>query len=69
MQPTDAEGRWYRYHPLFGELLRAHLRHAHPEEIPFLHRRAARWYSEQGEAMPAIRHALAGEDWEQAGGT
>jgi LuxR family maltose regulon positive regulatory protein len=53
---------------LFGGLLRAHLRHAHPEEIPYLHRRAARWYSEQGQPMPAIRHALAGEDWEQAGG-
>ncbi|MGH2854698.1 MAG: AAA family ATPase, partial [Solirubrobacteraceae bacterium] len=68
VQATDAEGHWYRYHPLFGELLRAHLRYAHPEEVPFLHRRAARWYAEQGEVMPAIRHALAGEDWEQAGG-
>ena len=65
---TDTDGHWYRYHPLFGELLRAHLRHAHPEEIPYLHRRAARWYCEQGQTMPAIRHALAGEDWEQAGG-
>jgi LuxR family maltose regulon positive regulatory protein len=65
---TGTEGHWYRYHPLFGELLRAHLRHAHPEEIPHLHRRAARWYCEQGQTMPAIRHALAGEDWEQAGG-
>jgi LuxR family maltose regulon positive regulatory protein len=64
---TDTDGHWYRYHPLFGELLRAHLRHAHPEEIPYLHRRAARWYCEQGQTMPAIRHALAGEDWEQAG--
>jgi LuxR family maltose regulon positive regulatory protein len=68
VQATNAEGRWYRYHPLFGELLRAHLRYAHPEEVPSLHRRAARWYAEQGEVMPAIRHALAGEDWEQAGG-
>ncbi|HXB65232.1 MAG TPA: LuxR C-terminal-related transcriptional regulator [Solirubrobacteraceae bacterium] len=67
VQPTAVDGRWYRYHPLFGELLRAHLRHAHPEQIPALHRRAARWYAEQREAMPAIRHALAGEDWEQAG--
>ncbi len=67
VQATDSEGRWYRYHPLFGELLRAHLRHAYPKEVPLLHRRAARWYSEQGEVMPAIRHALAGEDWEQAG--
>jgi LuxR family transcriptional regulator, maltose regulon positive regulatory protein len=68
VQSTDTEGHWYRYHPLFGELLRAHLRHAHPEEIPYLHRRAARWYAEEGQVMPAIRHALAGEDWEQAGG-
>jgi LuxR family transcriptional regulator, maltose regulon positive regulatory protein len=67
VQPTTVDGHWYRYHPLFGELLRAHLRHAHPQEIPSLHRRAAQWYAEQGHAMPAIRHALAGEDWQQAG--
>ena len=67
VQSTDTEGRWYRYHPLFRELLRAHLRHAHPDEVAFLHRRAARWYARQGQVMPAIRHALAGEDWEQAG--
>jgi len=68
VQPTAVGGRWYRYHPLFAELLRAHLRHAHPREIPSLHRRAARWYAEQGQAMLAIRHALAGGDWQQAGG-
>ena len=67
VQPTTVDGHWYRYHPLFGELLRAHLRHTYPQEIPALHRRAARWYAEQGEAMLAIRHALAGEDWRQAG--
>jgi LuxR family transcriptional regulator, maltose regulon positive regulatory protein len=68
VQPTAVDGRWYRYHPLFAELLRAHLHHAHPREIPSLHRRAARWYAEQGRAMLAIRHALAGEAWQQAGG-
>ncbi len=68
VQPTAADGRWYRYHPLFRELLRAHLHHAHPRQIPSLHRRAACWYAEQGQAMPAIRHALAGEDSQQAGG-
>ncbi len=62
----DDHGNWYSFHPLFRELLRAHLHHAHPEEIPFLHRRAARWYAEQGQTMSAIRHALAGSDWEQA---
>ncbi len=57
----------YRYHPLFRELLRAHLRHAH-SQVALLHRRAATWYVEHGESMPAIRHALAGGDWEQAAG-
>ncbi len=67
---TGAEGHhphWYHYHPLFRELLRAHVHYAHSEEVPFLHRRAARWYAEQGHTMPAIRHALTGKDWEQAG--
>ncbi len=68
VQPTTADGHWYRYHPLFRELLRAHLHHAHPRQVPSLHRRAAGWYAEQGQAMSAIRHALAGEDWRQAGG-
>ncbi|HEY2766655.1 MAG TPA: LuxR C-terminal-related transcriptional regulator, partial [Solirubrobacteraceae bacterium] len=69
LHPADADGHgnWYRFHPLFRELLRAHLHHAHPEEIPFLHRRAARWYANEGQTRRAIRHALAGQDWEQAG--
>lgn len=56
----------YRYHPLFRELLRAHLQHAHPDEVPYLYRRAARWYAERGQTTQAIENALAGEDWLQA---
>lgn len=68
VQRTAADGdHWYRYHPLFRELLLAHLRHAHREEVPLLHRRAAHWYAQNGDMMPAIRHALAGEEWEHAG--
>ena len=63
----DSHERWYRFHPLFRELLRAHVHHAHPTEVPLLHRRAARWYADQGQTMPAIRHALAGQGWKQAG--
>jgi LuxR family maltose regulon positive regulatory protein len=66
VQATQEEGHPYRYHPLFGELLRAHLRHAHAREIPLLHRRAACWYAKQGEMTAAVRHALAGGDREQA---
>ncbi len=64
---TDGHGSWYRFHPLFRELLRAHLHYARPEEIPSLHRRAARWYAANGETMAAIRHSLCGSDWDQAG--
>ena len=67
VQKTHARGSWYRYHPLFRELLRAHLHHSHKEELALLHRRAARWHAEQGQVKLAIRHALAGEDWEHAG--
>lgn len=71
MEPiVDGDGHRYdsyRYHPLLRELLAANLRHAHPREVPALHRRAARWYGGQGETMAAIRHALLGADWEQAG--
>lgn len=67
VQLSSVDGPWYRYHPLFRELLRAHLRHAQPDEVPLLHRRAARWYEQQGHIRSAIRHALAGESWEQAG--
>lgn len=69
LHPADADGHgsWYRFHPLFRELLRAHLHYARPEEIPFLHRRAARWYAEHGETMAAIRHSLSGGDWDRAG--
>jgi LuxR family transcriptional regulator, maltose regulon positive regulatory protein len=63
---VDNEGAWYRYHPLFAELLRARLRFAHSEEVPLLHRRAARWYAANDSMMRAIRHALAAEDWEHA---
>ncbi len=71
MEPiVDVDGHRYdsyRYHPLLRELLAANLRHAHPREVPCLHRRAARWYAEQGETTAAIRHALLGCDWELAG--
>ncbi|MEU3775806.1 LuxR C-terminal-related transcriptional regulator [Streptomyces sp. NPDC032472] len=55
--------RWYRFHPLFAEVLRAHLRSRQPELEPLLHRRAARWYAEQGRSAEAVDEAAAGGDW------
>ena len=64
--PLDDERLWYRYHALFGELLRARLQETAPEEVPELHRRAAAWYEGEGLGAPAVHHALASQDHELA---
>jgi LuxR family maltose regulon positive regulatory protein len=64
--PLDDRRRWYRYHHLFGDVLRAHLLGAQPDRVSDLHRRASAWYEEHGDAPEAIGHAMAGEDPERA---
>ena len=58
---------WHRLHPLFAELLRSELRHRAADEVPELHRRAARWFEANGRAVEALEHAAAGRDWEHVG--
>jgi len=62
----DGERTWFRYHHLFGDLLRLELRRALPEEVPALHRRAAAWFIQHGEVVDAIRHTQAAGDWPAA---
>ncbi len=63
--PMDAEGRWFRYHHLFADLLRAHLpQMLSIDEIDRLHAKAASWYEENGLVQDAIKHALAAKDFE-----
>ncbi len=64
--PLDPERTWFRYHHLFGDLLRLELRRTLPEDVPGLHRRAARWFIRQGRVVDAIRHTQAAGDWPQA---
>jgi LuxR family transcriptional regulator, maltose regulon positive regulatory protein len=59
----DPRRTWFRYHHLFGDLLRLELRRARPEEVPVLHRRAAQWFIQQGQVVDAIRHTQAAGDW------
>lgn len=59
--PLDDEGRWYRYHHLFAELLRHQLQRTQPQAIPELHRRASDWYASHDRPAEAIEHSLAGE--------
>ena len=41
--PLDRRGEWYRYHHLFGELLRTELERSEPEMVPALNSRAMAW--------------------------
>jgi LuxR family transcriptional regulator, maltose regulon positive regulatory protein len=64
--PLDDRRRWYRYHQLFADVLRARLLDEQPDGVGELHRRASDWYEQHGERSEAIRHAMAGEDFEWA---
>jgi len=55
----DNEGGWYRFHPLFAQLLRVELERREPGTAPGLHRRAYAWYRDHGTAGEAISHAIA----------
>jgi LuxR family transcriptional regulator, maltose regulon positive regulatory protein len=64
----DDKRYWYRYHHLFADVLQIHLLAEQPDQVPALHRRASEWYQQNGSAADAIRHALAGGDFERAAG-
>ena len=63
--PLDNEHHWYRYHPLFAELLRGHLQQNDSSHLPVLQIRASAWFEAQGLISDAIRHSLAASDWER----
>jgi LuxR family maltose regulon positive regulatory protein len=65
--PVDRRGRWFRYHGLFRDLLRAELGWRRPDEVAELHARAARWYVDSGDERRAVEHAVAASDWDLAG--
>ena len=62
--PLDNVQRWYRYHPLFSELLRGYLQQNNADQIPALHNRASVWLEEHGLIPEAIRHLFMAGDWE-----
>jgi LuxR family maltose regulon positive regulatory protein len=76
--PLDNERRWYRYHPLFADLLRQRLHQSPPPlsspplggkeggGVAELHRRASVWYEDNGLEIEAFHHAAAANDVEHA---
>jgi len=63
---VDPGRTWFRFHQLFGDLLRLELRRTWPEDMPALHRRAAAWFARHGQVVDAIRHTQAAGDWHDA---
>jgi LuxR family maltose regulon positive regulatory protein len=64
--PLDTGGRWFRYHHLFAEVLRALLKRDQSDEMAALHLKAAAWFEDQGYADEAVDHALRSGDIQQA---
>ncbi|NCC32943.1 MAG: hypothetical protein EOM24_13135, partial [Chloroflexia bacterium] len=61
--PLDHEQRWYRFHPLFRDLLLRRLHLASGEDgVRALHRQAAHWFAHNDLLEEAISHFLAAGD-------
>jgi LuxR family maltose regulon positive regulatory protein len=60
--PLDNERGWYRYHHLFGDLLRKRLLQAENHDAKRLNLNASRWFEDNGYALEAFQHAAAAED-------
>jgi LuxR family transcriptional regulator, maltose regulon positive regulatory protein len=58
----DAQGTWYRYHQLFGDLLRARLRDGDPARFRSLATRAADRLARVGDIDGALVQALAADE-------
>jgi LuxR family maltose regulon positive regulatory protein len=65
--PLDNKRRWYRYHHLFADLMRAELHRTDPGLVPILHHRASLWYAANGSVSEAVDHAVWGGDYGEAG--
>jgi len=62
LSPLDGERTWYRYHPLFANLLQSSLKQSRAGMVPELHQKACAWFEEHNFLSEALIHALAAGD-------
>ena len=60
--PLDGQGEWYRYHPLFRDLLQARLERTGRDHARTLLRRAADWCEADGQLETALHYAQEADD-------
>ncbi len=59
--PLDDQRQWYRYHPLFSDLLRQQLQQTYSDQVAKLHLSASQWYDQAGFTSRAVQHALSAQ--------
>ncbi len=64
--PLDESRQWYRYHHLFGDLIRFRLESSAPDLVEQLHRRAGTWLAHQGLIEDALGHLFAVREYDLA---
>jgi LuxR family maltose regulon positive regulatory protein len=64
IRPVSGADSEFRYHPMLKGVLEGILRREHPDEVPGLFRRIARWHAGRGDVLPAIRAAARAGDWD-----
>ena len=60
--PLDNNHEWYRYHPLFAEMLQLRLKYSEKESIEKLHKKAACWFAKKGYFEEAFQHGFSSND-------
>jgi LuxR family maltose regulon positive regulatory protein len=65
LSPIDGTTDWYRYHPLFADVLRQGLRENYPDEVRALHEKAATWFHANGFIEEAIAHSIEAQNWQR----
>ena len=62
----DQEHTWFRYHPLFRNLLRDHFKSESKNRVKSLHRIASDWFEAHGMTSQAVQHSLLANDSSRA---
>ena len=64
--PTEGLDGVFRFHPLFKSFLYKKARESYSHRLPELHRKTSLWYSELGNIVRAVKHAVYSQDIELA---
>jgi LuxR family maltose regulon positive regulatory protein len=60
--PLDRRGQWYRYHHLFGDMLRAELERREPHAMVEVRRRASFWFLDNDRPEEALGYSIRAND-------